>query len=129
MEDNRTPQTSAPSIPELDNLYADRDLESLPGWWRRAIQEHRDHNLRPYRPPRFEDGAPKYRVIDGLERITGHSIEFIGIDAQEDDDWTVRLDSEEVGKIGHHRAPGGYSVFEMESDEFVIWILDTLGNA
>lgn len=99
--------------------YADTDLASLPDWWREAVERFRSHGLRPYRPPRFADGVLKHEIIEALEEDLGAEITFRCFDADRTDEWEVRIDGEPVTTVGHHRSSAGYSVFEIDSDDFV----------
>lgn len=101
-----------------EDPYADVDVSALPEWWQRAIREFEAHGLRPYRPPRFEDGTPKHEVVAGLETDLGVEVAVRGVDATHGDDWTVFVDGEPAGTVGRHRSPEGYSVFETTSDAF-----------
>lgn len=101
-----------------DDPYADVDVSTLPAWWRRAIREFEAFDLRPYRPPRFEDGALKHEVVADLEAELGVEVELRGVDVTHGDDWTVYVDGSPAGAVGHRRSPEGYSVFEVDSDEF-----------
>lgn len=98
--------------------YADVDLDTLPDWWRRSIEEFEAFGLRPYRPPRFADGTLKHEVVADLEVTLGVELSVRGVDVTHGDDWTVFVDGEPVGSVGHHRDPAGYSVFEADADEF-----------
>lgn len=101
-----------------EDPYANVDVSELPAWWRRAIEEFEAFGLRPYRPPRFADGVLKHTVVDRLEADHGVDIDFVGVNPQYEEDWTIRVDGEFVGPIGRHRSPDGYTVFEMDGDEF-----------
>lgn len=102
--------------------YEDVDISDLPEWWRRAIETFREHDLRPYRPPRFEDGTLKHEVIDQVEAELDVDIRLACFNARHGDDWTVYVNGEQIGEIGHRRSPDGYSVFEIGSDEFVSFV-------
>jgi len=101
-----------------EDPYADVDVETLPEWWQRSIREFEAFGLRPYRPPRFADGALKHEVVADLEAEFGVEVDVRGVDVTHGDDWTVHVDGDPIGSIGHHRAPEGYSVFEVDSDAF-----------
>lgn len=101
--------------------YEDVNLETLPDWWRNAIEEFEEHGLRPFRPPRFEDGALKHEVIESLETQYGVSIDFVGENVNYGDDWTVLADNTRLGTLPRRRDPAGYTVFEIDSDEFIEW--------
>ena len=98
--------------------YESVNVSELPAWWRRAIEEFDHHNLRPYRPPRFADGTLKHEVITALETELDIEITVRGVDVTRGDDWTVYVDGDPVGTVGHRRSAAGYSVFEMESEAF-----------
>lgn len=104
------------------DVYEDVDTSLLPPWWRRAIEEFKEYGLRPYRPPRFGDGAMKHAVVNRLETRNDVAVRFIGRDVSYGDDWEVYVDGDRIGTVGRHRSPHGYTVFEIESDEFVSWV-------
>lgn len=103
---------------DFQDPYSDVDESSLPGWWQEAIDEFRKHRLPPYRPPRFEDGTLKHEVVEPLENELGIQIDFIGINTEPGDEWSIRVDGDPVATIGHARASARYSVFGMSADEF-----------
>lgn len=111
------------------DVYEDIDVSVLPSWWRRAIREFEEHGLRPYRPPQFADGTLKHRVINQLEERYDVSLRLVGTNVSHGADWEVHLDGEPIGTIGRHRSHHGYTVYEMESDEFTSWILDAVETA
>jgi len=96
--------------------YADVDLDDLPAWWRRSIEEFEAFGLRPYRPPRLADGSLKHEVVDDLETDLGVEIEVRGVGVSHGEDWTVFVDGDRAGTVGHHRDPAGYSVFEVDAE-------------
>lgn len=98
--------------------YDDVDVAELPDWWREAIEEFREHGLRPFRPPRFSDGVPKHAVVSELERELGVEIRFRGTNVTHGDDWQVEVDGEPVGLVGRHRSAAGYTVYELTAAEF-----------
>jgi hypothetical protein len=97
-----------------EDPYADVDLSALPAWWRRAIEEFRAHDLRPYRPPRFADGTLAHEVIAPLEAELGVNIDFASVETDFREAWSVRVDGEPVGAVGRHRSPEGYTVYETD---------------
>lgn len=113
---------SRPPGADDENPYADIDISTLPQWWQRAIEEFDSYGLRPYRPPRFEDGVFKHRVVERLEAEEDVRIDFIGVNSRYQDDWQVRVDGELVGPIGRRRSPEGFTVFEMDSDAFATFV-------
>lgn len=98
--------------------YEDVDVDDLPAWWRRAIEEFDRHDLRPYRPPRFADGTLKHEVVASLEAELDVEIAVRGVNVARGDDWTVYVDGDPAGTVGHRRSAAGYSVFEVESGAF-----------
>lgn len=119
-EDDATDRKTVDEYPSPP--YDDADLSALPDWWRHAVLEHRRYGLRPYRPPRFEDGVLKYEVVTALEARLGVDLRFVGRNAAYGDDWTVEVNGEPIGTIARYRDTEGYSVYEMGSDEFVEWV-------
>jgi hypothetical protein len=129
MEDDRSdPERLASCDPGSDpeDPYADVDISKLPGWWRRAIEEFETHNLRAYRPPRFEDGALLHKVVDNFERDLGIEVSFGSVDSDFREAWEVAVDGEPVAEIGRRRSPDGYSVYEMESATFAEMLRDAV---
>lgn len=120
MSDERSIERLGSRAPGADpeDPYEDVDVESLPAWWRRAIEEFQAHDLRPYRPPRFEDGTLAHETIDALEREFGVDIAFGSVGTDYREEWTVRIDGDPVGTVGRHRSVEGYTVYEVESDRF-----------
>lgn len=108
------------------DVYEDVDTSALPTWWRRAIEEFEEHDLRPYRPPRFDDGTLKHVVVNRLENRHDVTVRFVGRDVTYGDDWEVYVDGDRIGTVGRHRSPHGYTVFELESDEFVSLVEENL---
>ena len=101
-----------------EDPYADVPLETLPDWWREAIEEFAAHDLRPYRPPRFADDELTQPLIDALEAELGVTVRLMGLDARYLDDWSVVVDGEPVAEVPHRRSPDGYSRFGIEADAF-----------
>ena len=108
--------------------YADVAVDELPEWWRRAKREFEAHGLRPYRPPRFEDGTLKYGVVDELEAELDVDISFTSIDSEYTKEWELRIDGEVVDRIGRYRSPEGYTVYEIDADAFVELVGSAVGN-
>ena len=98
--------------------YSDVDISNLPDWWKKGIEIHREYGLRPYIPPRFEDDVAKYEVIEQIEEKYEIEIQFRSLDANEDNEWLILVDGEVVGSVTRFRDPGGYSVFEISSENF-----------
>jgi len=105
-----------------EDPYEDTDTSELPDWWRKTIEEFQQYGLRPYRPPRFEDGVLKHEVVDDLERQHGVEIRFLAYASQIGDAWQVQVDGEPVGEIERRRSPEGYTVYGMESEAFADFV-------
>lgn len=103
---------------EDEKVYTDSELEALPDWWRRSVEEHKSYGLRPYRPPRFEDGVLTTPYLETLEDRYGVDIQLIGIDSSYGDDWTVLVENEPAFDIARRRDPSGYTVLERSSEGF-----------
>lgn len=101
-----------------EDPYQDRDLSNLPDWWQNAVVHFEKHDLRPYRPPRFEDGELKHEIINPIEDELDVAIGCIYFPRYNDENWIVLLDGKKICEIGHRREPAGYSVFELTSSEF-----------
>ncbi len=106
--------------------YADVDLESLPPWWRDAVEEFRAHDLRPYRPPRFADGTPVHDVVGDFSRAYDVEIGFGALGEGYRDTWSVRIDGEQAFAIPRHRAVEGYTVYEIEAEAFAARVREAL---
>lgn len=104
----------------------DVDESDLPDWWREAIEEFREHDLRPFQPPRFSDGELVFRTVDRLEADLGVTVDFVGVRVEHGDDWTVRVDGDAVGTVGRRRTSEAYTEFDVESDEFEAWLREQI---
>lgn len=91
---------------------------ALPDWWRVAKEIYEEYDLKPYRPPRFEDDVIKRPIVKELEQRFDVDIRFVCFEARHKDDWSIFIDDEQVTKVGRHRDPKGYTVYEIRSDEF-----------
>jgi hypothetical protein len=95
------------------------DIDSLPEWWRKAIREFEARDLRPYRPARFADDELVHETVIDTEARFGVDITIIAINPRHGDDWTLRVDSEEVARLARRREPDGYTIYELTREEFV----------
>jgi len=103
---------------ESEDPYEDVDVSTLPDWWRRAVETFEAHGLRPYRPPRFEDGTLAHEAIDALESELGVEVTLGSVDTEYRERWAVRVDGEPIGTVGRRRSPEGYTVYETDPGEF-----------
>lgn len=102
------------------------DTSSLPDWWRNAVREFERYDLKPYKPPVFSDGTPKYRVVREVEREHGVEIRFVGVGATHGDPWQVRVDGAVAGHVARRRRSDGRTVYEVSGDEFRTLVADHL---
>jgi len=109
-----------------EDPYANIDIERFDPWWRENIDLFRDHNMRPYRPPQFIDGAHTPPILKRLKDEFGVSIRFRVLDPQAHNDWEIRVDGDAVTTVERYRDDGGFSVYNMESQVFEQVVRDFL---
>lgn len=131
MDDERSVERLESRAPGTDpeDPYEDVDLDSLPDWWQRAVEEFESHDLRPYRPPRFDDGVLVHEAVSDLESELGVEIRFRSVDTDYRERWGVWIDGTAVGAVGRHRSSEGYTVYELARDEFESLIRDAIDRA
>lgn len=113
------PPAGLPAGYDPEDPYDDVDLHSLPEWWRRNVELHRAYDMRPYRPPRFDDGEAVPPVVDELEREFGVDVALRGFAAADGDaDWDAWVDGERVVALDHRRDESGSSVYGVTAEEF-----------
>lgn len=99
-----------------------------PEWWHRNERFKTEHDLPPYRPPRFKDDVYTHEVVPELERRYDRSIRFLAVDPTYSDDWEVRADGDRVLTIGRRRDEDGNTVYAMSSEAFVDAVERELSN-
>jgi len=114
-----------PGYDEADP-YEDVDLSTYPDWWRDAVEEFRDHDLRPYRPARFADETPVHEVVDRLKADLDVDVRFVRF--PEDDEWSVLVDGETVTTVDRYRSADGYSVLDINADAFARRVREAVGG-
>jgi len=117
-DEQSIPSSHRPMGYDEDSPYEDEDMSSYPDWWREGIESFSEHGLRPYRPPRFEDGTYTPELIDSLESELAVEIRFQSLNPQETDCWDIVVDDSVVGTVERYRSQEGYTVYDMPSDEF-----------
>jgi hypothetical protein len=126
MNDSGEESRSADLPPGYDEEkpYEDEDISTYPDWWRMNIETFRNHEMRPYRPPRFQDGKITTELIKRLQSDLGCSILLRATDTQLESQWEIYVDEKPVGTVGRHRDADGYTVYEMTSETFEELIRD-----
>lgn len=92
--------------------------EEKPDWWEENKKLRKQLDLPFYEPPRFSDGKYTHELLSELEDIYRCEIQLMGIDTRYPDDWTVRVDGEEMFDLPRHRDDNGNTVYELSSQEF-----------
>jgi hypothetical protein len=110
--------THLPAGYDEENPYTDENLESYPDWWRRNIEEFRTHDMRPYRPPRFEDGEFTPLVIARLEEELGIDLMFRTTAPEVSEKWELLIDGEVARMVGRRRDADGFTQYHLGSEEF-----------
>ncbi|MEF8885877.1 MAG: hypothetical protein V5A44_12255 [Haloarculaceae archaeon] len=121
-------RSNAPGA-DPEDPYADVDVDDLPEWWRRAVREFEDYGLRPYRPPRFDDGTQTHEVVPDLEEEFGVSISFRSVGGDHREEWGVYVDGVRVLGVDKHRSTSGYTVYELSAERFETLVRDAVGAA
>jgi hypothetical protein len=98
--------------------YEDADLDEFPDWWRHNIELFNQHDMRPYRPPRFTDGKILPPVIDALEDEFEITIRIRSENPQRDGVWMIWIDDESIESVDRTREGEGYTKYHLDSQEF-----------
>lgn len=104
--------------PDGDDPYENVPISGLPGWWRQAIREFRDHDLSPYRPPRFQDDVLVPPVVERLETKSGTDIKLLEMNPCQSDSWSVLVDDKILFEMRGERKECGYTVYDLASNKF-----------
>jgi len=107
--------------------YEGEDLETYPEWWRRNVEEFREHDMRPYRPPRLSDGALSPPVLERLEADYGVDLTVRSTDPA-DGNWALLVDGEPVCELAHERDGGGYTVYGITAAELEAAVREAAGD-
>ena len=124
MADDPPRPASLPPGYDEESPYEATELEALPAWWRNNVAAFRRHGMRPYRPPRFADGAVTTEIIDRLEAEYGTTVRMRALDPHAGGDWEVVVDGEPVKRIERERTEGGYSEYSVTAAEFEAIVTD-----
>jgi len=102
-----------------DDPYADVDIEQLPDWWHDAIVEFREHDLSPYRPPRFTDDVLVPPLIFQMKTAYDIEIKLLGVNVDHGDAWEICVDGEVASTVKRERLSDGYTLYKMTSEKFL----------
>lgn len=116
--DNVPRSSSLPAGYDKDDPYENADMEEFPLWWREGIELFREHELRPYRPPQFNDGVSTPDVISKLEEELNISILFKAVNPRFGDNWGIWIDDKKVTEVARQRTEEGRTVYKISSDLF-----------
>lgn len=109
----------AASLPpgfDEDDPYEDEDLSTYPDWWRRNVEEFREHGMRPYRPPRLADGTLTPPLLEELESEHDASVRFRAVDPQVGNSWELVVDGHVACEVEHVRSGEGYTVYNLDEE-------------
>lgn len=118
MEDKVPRSANLPAGYDEDDPYENEGIEKFPAWWTENIELFREHELRPYRPPQFSDGAFTPEIIHELEEELDISIRLKAVNPRFGDDWGIWINGEEVSEVARKRTEEGRSIYEISSDRF-----------
>lgn len=117
--DNPPRDAGLPAGYDEHDPYEDEDLDDYPAWWRENIQEFRDHDMRPYRPPRFSDGELVPEIVLDCEAELGVDVGIRAVNPELEEDWELQVADTTVTTVGRHRDGDGVTIYEMTSDDFI----------
>lgn len=117
--DGSSPRTAdLPPGYDEEAPYEDADLETYSDWWRENVELFREHGLRPYRPPRFADGALTTPLVEDLAAGLGVEVELRTVNPQRRSDAEVLVDGERVATVERSRENDGHTEYGATADEF-----------
>lgn len=126
-EDPPRPADLPPGFDEEDP-YEGVDLTSYPDWWRRNVEEFRDHEMRPYRPPRFADDVITTERIDSLEKNLDAVIRFRAVNPHAGGAWELTVDGEPVATVPRRREGEGFTRYGITAAEFEALVRDAVSE-
>lgn len=109
-----------------EDPYEGESLEEYPDWWRRNIEQFRAHGMRPYRPPRFEDGEHVTPVIRELETEFDVDITVQALNPTPRSAWQLTVDGDRVRSVPRQRTERGFTLYEISSEEFVSAVVNAV---
>jgi hypothetical protein len=127
MTDEPPRASGLPAGHDEDDPYDDDDdLSSYPDWWQENAELFRSHEMRPYRPSRFEGGAIVAQVLDNLEDELGVSIFLRRTGRESRGVWTVAVDGEPVARLERERTEQAFTRYRMNADTFKRLVRDAV---
>ncbi|MFD1686168.1 hypothetical protein [Halobellus litoreus] len=124
-DDPPRPANLPPGFDE-ESPYTEAELEAFPEWWRRNVEEFRDHEMRPYRPPRLADGTVTTELVDRLESAYGVDIRIRAVDPHDGGAWEILVDDEVVRSVERTRTEAGNTRYEITERGFEAAVTDAV---
>lgn len=101
-----------------DDPYEGEDLSTYPDWWRENIEEFRNYQMRPYRPPRFADGELVPPILSRLQDELGVEIRLRAINPEVGNNWELYVDGTHVADVGRTREGEGFTEYDIDAEAF-----------
>jgi hypothetical protein len=111
-----------------EDPYEGEDLSTYPDWWRQNIELFEEYELRPYRPPRFTDGAYTPAVIEDLKADLGVEIRLRARNPEYGGQWEVAVGERTIGSIDRRRDGDGFTVYDLSSEAFRRMVRDAVSD-
>lgn len=118
MTDDPPRAATLPPGYDEDDPYEGVDLSTYPDWWRRNVEEFREHDMRPYRPPRFADGELTTERIESLEDEFDVELRFRSVNPQAGGRWELTMDGEPITTVDRRREGEGFTRYGISGEEF-----------
>lgn len=90
-----------------------------PSWVEKNSVTKDNMGLPEYRPPKFRDGEPVYKIVGKLEKRYGFNITFRVFNSTYPDDWGVYVNGTKLMEISRYRNKNANTVYDMDSDDFI----------
>lgn len=129
MSDDPPRAADAPPGYDEEDPYEDEDISTYPEWWQEAIEEFRDHEMRPYRPPRFADGELVPPLLMDLEAELGVELRLRAVDPEVGKNWQVLVDGVQVAEVGRTREGEGFTEYDVDAATFASLVRSVVENA
>lgn len=126
MTDDPPRAATLPPGYDEEDPYDGVDLSTFPDWWRRNVEEFREHDMRPYRPPRFADGELTTERIESLEDEYGVELRFRSVNPQAGGRWELTMDGTAIATVDRRREGEGFTRYGLTADEFESIVRDAV---